>query len=273
MLKVQRIAFIGAWNMAEALIKGILYSKLVKTSVIIASDALDSRVEYITRRVGVKATKDNKEAIKDADIIILAVKPNTVDKVLSEIGQLISETQMIISIAAGVTLARIEKQLKNKVPVIRAMPNTPALVLEGATAICAGSHTQKSHLDIAQQFLGAVGKVVVVPESVMDTVTGLSGSGPAYIFMVIESLADAGVKEGLARETAQLLAAQTVLGAAKMVLQTGEHPAALKDKVASPGGTTIAGIAALETAGLRKALIQAVSAATARSKELSQGKK
>ncbi|MDI6784880.1 MAG: pyrroline-5-carboxylate reductase [bacterium] len=270
MLKDNRIAFIGAGNMAEALMRGILFSKLVKPSVIIASDALGSRVEHISRRVGVQATRDNQEAIKDAGIIFLAVKPNMIDTVLSEIGTLVTKEQMIISIAAGISIARIEKQLANKVPVIRAMPNTPALVLEGATAICAGSYASKAHLETAQQLLGSVGKVVVVTESVMDTVTGLSGSGPAYIFMVIEALADAGVKEGLMRDVAQLLAAQTVLGAAKMVLQTGEHPAALKDKVASPGGTTIAGIAALESAGLKKALIQAVSAATARSKELSK---
>ncbi|MCX7918376.1 MAG: pyrroline-5-carboxylate reductase [bacterium] len=273
MSKEKRLAFIGAGNMAEALIRGILYSKLVKPSAIIASDTLDTRVEYISRRVGVRATRDNREAIQEANIIFLAVKPNVVDTVLSEIGTLLTKEQLLISIAAGITIARIEKQLTGHIPVIRAMPNTPALVLEGATAICPGSFTLKSHLELAQQLLGAVGKVVVVDETVMDTVTGLSGSGPAYIFMVIEALADAGVKEGLERGTALLLAAQTVLGAAKMVLQTGEHPAVLKDKVASPGGTTIAGIAVLESAGLRKSLIQAVSAATARSRELNQAKK
>jgi pyrroline-5-carboxylate reductase len=269
MAKDKRIAFIGAGNMAEALIRGIISSKQVRASAIIASDASKIRIDHISRRVGVKTTADNKIAIKGASIIFIAVKPNMVDTVLTELGDLISSDQLVISIAAGITVSRIEKQLTNKVPVIRAMPNTPALVLEGAIAICAGAYAQKSQMDIAQQLLSAVGKVVVVPESLMDAVTGLSGSGPAYIFMVIEALADAGVKEGLSREIALTLAAQTVLGAAKMVIQTGDHPAALKDKVASPGGTTIAGIAALENAGLRKAIMHAVSAATNRSKEMS----
>lgn len=269
MAKDKRIAFIGAGNMAEALIRGIVASKQVRALSIIASDVSKSRLDHISRQVGVKSSSDNKAAIKGASIIFIAVKPNMVDTVLAELGGLISSDQLVISIAAGVTISRIEKQLTNKVPVIRAMPNTPALVLEGATAISPGSYVQQSQIILAQQLLSAVGKVVVVTESLMDAVTGLSGSGPAYIFMVIESLADAGVKEGLSREVAITLAAQTVLGAAKMVIETGDHPAALKDKVASPGGTTIAGIAALETAGLRKALMHAVTAATHRSKEMS----
>ena len=273
MKKVKRVGFLGGGNMAEAMMRGLIRAKLITPSNILVSDILSERRKYITSTLKIKTTDDNKIVIKNSEIIFIAVKPNVVDPMLSELGAFIKPSQLVISIAAGIATSRIEKKLVSGVPVIRVMPNTPALVLEGASALAGGTFAKKVHLEIAQTLLNAVSKVVIVSESLLDTVTGLSGSGPAYVFQFIESLADGGVKEGLSREIALLLAAQTVYGSAKMLLQTKEHPASLRDKVTSPGGTTIAGLHALESGKFRAIVMNAVSAATHRSRELSGGNK
>lgn len=273
MKKVLKVGFLGGGNMAEALMKGLIQAKLVSPSNIIASDVISARRKYITSTLKVKTTEDNQEVIKNSGVIFIAVKPNVVDPLLSEVGESIKPSHLVISIAAGITTAKIEKKLLPNVPVIRVMPNTPALVLEGASALAGGTSAKTEHLKMARILLGAVSKVVTLPESLLDAVTGLSGSGPAYVFQFIESLADGGIKGGLSRETALLLATQTVYGSAKMLLETKEHPASLRDKVTSPGGTTIAGLHALESGKFRATVMNAVSAAAHRSKELSSGNK
>ena len=269
----KRIGFLGAGNMAEALMKGLIQAKLVTPSKLIASDISVSRRKHILSTLKVKTTEDNKIIVKNAEILIVAVKPNVVEPLFTEVGSLIKPSQLIITIAAGIPTTKIEKKISSGIPVIRVMPNTPALVLQGISALAAGTSAKKEHMDLAQSILGAVGKVVVLPEYLLDTVTGLSGSGPAYVFQFIESLADGGVKEGLPKDVALLLATQTVLGSAKMLLETKEHPASLRDKVTSPGGTTIAGLHSLENGKFRATIMNAVSAATHRSKELSSGNK
>jgi pyrroline-5-carboxylate reductase len=273
MKKIKKIGFLGGGNMAEALMKGLIMAKLVTPSNVIASDVLSARRKHLSSTLKVKTTDNNQEVVKNADVIFIAVKPNIVDPLLSEVGALITSSQLVISIAAGIPTTKIEKKLSADVPVIRVMPNTPALILEGASALAGGASAKKEHIEIAHSLLGAVGKVIIVSESQLNAVTGLSGSGPAYVFQFIESLADGGVKEGLSRENALLLAAQTVYGSVKMLLKTEEHPASLRDKVTSPGGTTIAGLHALESGKFGATVMNAVSAATHRSKELSSGNK
>jgi pyrroline-5-carboxylate reductase len=210
-------------------------------------------------------------AVKEAAIIVLSVKPQVMEKVLAEIGPSLDASKLVISIAAGIPIAALERQVGHGVRVIRTMPNTPALVGAGATALSPGEHATEADLAQAKALFDAIGMTVVVDEPLLDAVTGLSGSGPAYIFLIIEALADGGVKAGLARDQAQELAAQTVLGSAKLLIETGEHPGRLKDQVTSPGGTAIAGLHTLEAGGLRTTLMDAVEAATFRSREL--GKK
>ena len=214
---------------------------------------------------------DNGELVRQVDVVILAVKPQIMTAVLREIAPALTRQKLVISLAAGVSTARIRAALGREVRLIRVMPNTPALVLEGATAIARAEGLEPDDLDTASEIFSAVGRVVVLEEDLMDAVTGLSGSGPAYVALVLESLADGGVKMGLDRITAMTLATQTVLGAAKLVLETGMHPGALKDMVSSPGGTSIAGISALEEGGIRTTFIKAVERATQRSRELGQG--
>ncbi|MDH7481191.1 MAG: pyrroline-5-carboxylate reductase [Armatimonadota bacterium] len=272
MLGNKKIGFIGAGMMAEAIARGLL-SAGVSAEAIIASDPDEKRREVFSAQLGVKATDDNKSVARWADILILAVKPFVMSEVLGEIGSEIKTDQLVISIAAGITTESIQNKLGEDVPVIRVMPNTPALIGKGASALAPGKSATPSHMEIALQIFGAVGKAVQVTEDKMDAVTGLSGSGPAYVYMFIEALADGGVRMGLPRQTAVMLAAQTVAGAAEMVLQTGTHTAELRDRVTTPGGTTIAGIAALEKAGFRSAAIEAVTAATLRSTELGKPNK
>ena len=212
--------------------------------------------------------KGNVEAAREADIVILSVKPQVIERVLVEITSVVDDRKLVISIAAGIVISRIEKALKDGAHVVRVMPNTPALVLAGAAAIAGGKNATSNDLALAQSIFNSVGRAVIVEEKLMDAVTGLSGSGPAYVFMIIDALSDAGVKAGLPRQLALELAAQTVYGAAKMVLETKEHPGKLRDMVTSPGGTTIEGLHALEKGKLRATLINAVEAATARSREL-----
>ncbi len=265
---LKKLAFIGAGNMSEALIQGILRASLLKADEIIASDVSQDRAAYIQQKTGVAVLPENTQAVKQAETIILAVKPQAMNGVLEELAKLLSPDQLIISIAAGIKTETIEKQIGINKPVIRVMPNTPAMVGCSATAICKGKYASDEHLQWAVKIFEAVGYVAVVNENLMDTVTALSGSGPAYIFTVIESLIDAGVELGLTRDIASGLTIQTVKGAARMMEETKEHPAILKNRVTSPGGTTAAGLHALEKNGLRHAMIEAVTAAKNRAKEL-----
>ncbi|MCX8084054.1 MAG: pyrroline-5-carboxylate reductase [Calditerrivibrio sp.] len=273
MLKNKKIGFIGSGNMATALIKGLLKSEMIPAENIYASDVDMEKLESLSNEYGINIIyKNNKKLVDDSDIVILAVKPQIMGKVLKEISDRINDNKLLISIAAGISSEYVEEMLGKKVRFIRTMPNTPALVLEGATGIAAGEYATEDDLKIAQEIFSAVGISVIVDEYQMDAVTGLSGSGPAYIFMIIEALSDAGVKVGLSRDIAMKLAAQTVLGAAKLQIETKMHPGTLKDMVTSPGGTAIAGIHTLEQGGLRTTLINAVETATKRSIELGKKK-
>ncbi len=262
-----KIAFIGGGQMAEALIGGLLAGRLCSAESIWATDPVPARCDHLKSQFGIRVGSANREAIAWADVVVLAVKPQTLPAVLSELGQALAQA-LVISIVAGVTIKAIAEQMGGAMRVVRAMPNTPALVREGMTALALGSAVSEEDSRVARTVFEAVGRVVLVEERLMDAVTGLSGSGPAYVFLAIEALADGGVQMGLPRQTAELLAAQTVLGAARLVLESGVHPAQLKDRVASPGGTTIAGLYQLEQGGLRATLMAAVEAATIRSKEL-----
>ena len=267
----KRVGFIGAGNMGEALIKGLVNAGVVPAKSILATDVRTDRLDELARTFGIQVVTGNGELVKSVDVVVLAVKPQIMDAVVAEIAPVVTRDTLLISIAAGIAIARIRTALGKDARLIRVMPNTPALVLEGATAVAGAAGLEPGDIDVARVIFGAVGRVVVLDEGLMDVVTGLSGSGPGYVALVIEALADGGVRMGLDRATALALAAQTVLGAARLVRDTGMHPGVLKDMVSSPGGTTIAGIAALEERGLRAALIQAVERATLRSRELGRG--
>jgi pyrroline-5-carboxylate reductase len=269
-IKGRAVGFVGAGNMGEALIKGLLAANLVPAESIHATDVRPERLKELARQYAIQAASDNADLVRRADIVILAVKPQIMDTVLREIAPVVTRRKLLISIAAGVSTAKIRARLREDARLIRVMPNTPALVLEGATAIAKADGLEAGDLETAGEIFSAVGRVVVLGEDLMDAVTGLSGSGPAYVAVAIESLADGGVRMGLDRATALTLATQTVVGAAKLLLETGMPPAALKDMVCSPGGTSIAGVAALEDGGLRSTFIKAVERATQRSRELGQ---
>jgi pyrroline-5-carboxylate reductase len=266
----KKIGFIGTGKMGEALIKGIIHAKLVPSGNIYASDMDLAKLQILEKELKINICNGNCDAVVNSDVIIIAVKPQIVPAVLSEIKSSI-KNQLIISIAAGVTIDTFETNLPPKTKVIRVMPNIAATVEEAACAISPGSAVSKEDTAIAASIFNAIGKTVILQENLMDAVTGLSGSGPAYIFLIIEAMADGGVHEGLDRNTAKLLAAQTVLGAAKMVLDGPSHTGELKDMVTSPGGTTIRGLRVMEEQGVRIAMMNAVIAACERSKEL--GKK
>ena len=266
-MRTRTLGFLGAGNMADALIKGLLHSG-VPPHRISASDVKGERLEQLKVAHGIRSTGDNHALVRESNVVVLSVKPQVIDKVLTEIGGEVRADQLVVSIAAGVPIEAIESRLPQGTRVVRAMPNTPATVLAGATAIASGAHAHAEDMRISRELFEAVGRVVVLDESLLDAVTGLSGSGPAYIMLNIEALADGGVKVGLHRDTALLLAAQTVFGSAKLLLETGEHPGRLKDMVTSPGGTAISGLHTLESGGLRKTLIDAVEVATKRAAEL-----
>ncbi len=267
-LEGKKLSFLGGGNMAEALVRGLLGAKLLEPSQITVSDVDEKRLRHLEKTYGVATTASNANAAKGKDILIIAVKPQSMTAVLEEIRGVVASSTVIVSIAAGVPLSALQKILGSGLKLVRVMPNTAALVLEGASAMCATPEVGELELDMARQVFGAVGRAMVVGEELMDAATGLNGSGPAYVFIFIEALADAGVKQGLSREAALTLAAQTVLGGARMVLELGRHPAELKDMVTSSGGTTAAGVHALEQGGFRAAVMNAVEAATRRSKEL-----
>lgn len=269
-MKDKKIGFVGAGNMAGALIKGLLHSGTVGPTQILASDVREERLAELAGKHGIAITKDNAKLAAWSDVVVLAVKPQVIDKVMVPIASALRPHTLVVSIAAGVPIEFIESRLPPETRVVRTMPNTAAIALAGATAIAPGTHASEDDLGLARQLFEATGRVVVLDESLLDAVTGLSGSGPAYVMLIIEALADGGVKVGLHRETALLLAAQTVYGSAKLLLETGEHPGRLKDMVTSPGGTAIAGLHTLEAGGLRTTLINAVESATRRSIELGE---
>lgn len=264
----RKIGLIGAGNMASALIRGLLGSKTLRPEQMRASDLRADHLAALSEQYGVQTHTENAELVAWANVVVLAVKPQVIDRVLDQISGDINSDTLVISIAAGVPLRAIEARLPNGTRVLRVMPNTAAIALAGAAGIAPGSHATAADTQFTKALFDATGRSVVLDESLLDAVTGLSGSGPAYVMMIIDALADGGVKVGLHRETALLLAAQTVYGSAKLLLETGEHPGKLKDMVTSPGGTTIAGIHTLESGGLRRTLMDAVEVATKRSAEL-----
>lgn len=254
--------------MGEALTRGLLQARTYAPGDITLFDVDAPRVQKLAASLGVRAAASALDAARDADAVLLAVKPQIIEAALQPLREVLTPAQTLVSIAAGVSTSRLEACFARSVPVVRVMPNTPALVGAAASALCAGKHARPENLALAQTIFSAVGLTVAIEEKLLDAVTGLSGSGPAYVFLFIEALADGGVRAGLPRDVAQKLAAQTVLGSAKMLLETGEHPGVLKDRVASPGGTTIAGLHALEDGAFRGVVMDAVLAAAQRSQEL-----
>jgi len=263
-----KLSIIGGGVMGEALLSRLLAQQVYLPEAVWVGEHSAARRDSLVQEYGIRATDNNREAIAEADVVLLAVKPQAFAAVTEGLatGQ---SSQLVVSILAGTPLSKLEAAFPGQ-PVVRAMPNTPATVGAGMTAIAPGTHTQPHHLEVARRLFMAVGDVVDVPESLLDAVTGLSGSGPGFVALVIEALADGGVAAGLPRAIAQRLALQTVRGTAELLQTTHLHPAELKDRVTSPGGTTIAGVAALEQAGLRHALIEAVRTASRRSQELGQ---
>ncbi len=267
-MMVKKFGFIGAGNMAEALMKGILNSGEASPSEIIASEVVPARREYVTKALEISVVPDNAVVVREANVIILAVKPNIVAAVLDELKSMLTSDHLVISIAAGVKISFIESHLNWGVRVVRVMPNQPCLVGASASGFALGKSARKEDQELVQRLLDSVGVAFPLEEKLLDAVTGLSGSGPAYVYMMIEALADGGVLCGLPRDVATKLAAQTVFGSAKTVLDTKMHPAPLKDMVASPAGTTIEGMKVLEDGCLRGTVIRAVEAAAKKSAEL-----
>lgn len=263
-----RFAFLGGGNMAEALIKGLLTGLGVAPRRIVATDIVPERCDHLQATYGIATSTDNPRAVQDSQVIFLAVKPQTVGALLTSVAPMVGPEKLVVSIAAGVPLSTLEHALPGGSRIVRVMPNTPALVLEGAAGISPSAAATAADVALVESIFSAVGRATVVGDSMMDAVTGLSGSGPAFVFALIEGLSDGGVLMGLDRPTATTLAAQTVLGAARMVLETGRHPGELKDMVTSPAGTTIAGMEALEEGGLRGLMMTAVRRATERSEQL-----
>jgi pyrroline-5-carboxylate reductase len=267
-MQKKKIGIIGVGNMGEAILRG-LHQKGMAQGIAVSEINPDRRA-YLKKNYGVEAIPDNRKLASQVQVIILAVKPQELKGVLQEIAPALDSATILISIAAGASLGAIASILAKDVRLVRAMPNIAALALESATALSPGAEVSAADLEIAREIFNAMGKTVIIPESLMDAATGMSGSGPAYVSLFIEALADGGVRMGLPKKDALEMAIQTVLGTARLLSEHGEHPAHLKDRVASPGGTTIAGIAALEAKGFRGAVMEAVAAATQRSKELAK---
>jgi len=269
-MKNRKIGMLGTGNMASALVRGLLSSKTLSPDQIRGSDVRAEHLAELEQKYGIKTTTNNSELLAWANVVVLAVKPQVIDRVLDQVAGDFNSDTLVISVAAGVPIRSIEARLPAGARVLRAMPNTAAIALAGATGVAPGTRATPEDVKFTKALFDAVGRTVVLDESLIDAVTGLSGSGPAYIMLIIEALADGGVKVGLHRETALLLAAQTVYGSAKLLLETGEHPGRLKDMVTSPGGTAIAGLHTLESGGLRRTLIDAVEVATKRAVELGE---
>ena len=269
MLK-KTIGFVGGGNMAGAMIGGILSSGLLEASNIIASAKTGKTLTKLKETFGIRVTLSNTEVAENADIIFLAVKPYLYESVIKEIRGAVTEKQIIVSIAAGQSIERIESAFGNRVKLVRTMPNTPATVMEAMSALSPNDDISDDELSDILSIFESFGKAEIIPESLMDAVTGVSGSSPAYVYLFIEAMADAAVKDGMPRAQAYKFAAQSVLGTAKMVLKTGRHPGELKDAVCSPGGTTIEAVTRLEAGGFRNTIITAQNACTAKSKEMSK---
>lgn len=266
----KNIGFIGCGNMAQAMIGGIIKANIVSKDKILGSDTWDKNLNTTREKYGIVTTFDNKEVAKFADILILSVKPHIYPLVIEEIKSFVKEDVVIVTIAAGITINFIEKAFGKSIKVIRTMPNTPALVGEGMSAICCNDMVEKEELDEVMNLFKSFGKAEFIEERLMDAVPAVSGSSPAYVYMFIEALADGAVRDGIPRDKAYKMAAQSVLGAAKMVLETGIHPGALKDNVCSPGGTTIEAVYALEKNNFRGTIIEAMKACTDKAREMSK---
>jgi pyrroline-5-carboxylate reductase len=265
---VPRIGFLGAGQMATALARGWLAAGLARPERIAASDPLPQARQAFTAETGITATADNREVVASADLVVLAVKPQNMTALMADVRTAVTPRHLVVSIAAGINLKQLGEGLGSDRRLIRVMPNTPCLVGASAAAYTRGETATSEDVALVDRLMNAVGRAFPLPEHLLDAVTGLSSSGPAFVYVIVEALSDGGVKVGLPREVATALAVQTVFGAAKMVLDTGLHPAVLKDRVASPAGTTIAGLHALERGGVRAALMDAVEAATLRATEL-----
>lgn len=269
MLTNKKIAFIGGGAIAEAILRGMLKAGLVSAAQVTVCDLSAERLTYIKGALAVATSLDGAETAAKADVLFLTVKPQVIGDVLDTIGPMVAKTTLVISVAAGITIATLQNKLP-EVPIVRVMPNTPVAVGEGMSAVALGQYADAKAGEVALAVFSSVGKAVKVSEEAMDAVTGLSGSGPGFMYVLIDALADAGVRVGFPRQLAITLAAQTMYGSAKMVLETGEHPAKLRDMVTSPAGTTIAGIHVLERQQVRAALMDAVVVATERSREMGQ---
>lgn len=267
-----QLAVIGGGAMGQALVAGALKSGRYQRDKIIVSDPLETRRNYFQEHFQVQVTQNNEEAVKEAATIVMAVKPQVFLEVLKPLAPIISPKQLLISVAAGITISDIEGTLAGKVPVIRVMPNTPCLVGKGAAIIAKGNFASAEHVDTAERLFGALGLTAQLPETGLNGVTALSGSGPAYIFLILEALVEGGVRVGLPRELSKELVLQTMAGSLEMVKETGQHPAILKEMVTSPGGTTAAALEYLEAEGIRGTLIKAVVKAWERAQELSDSK-
>lgn len=266
----QKICFLGAGNMAEALISGLLNSGIVSASKITAVDLRNERLDYCRKKFGIEVTSDSSSAIRESDLIFLAVKPQQIEALLFEISRYVRANQLVISIAAGVTTGYIEKFFKSDAPVIRCMPNTPALLGEGAIAVCPGKDAKQSHVKLALRIFSTVGIAIELPEKKIDAVTALSGSGPAYVFYLAETLARAGAEIGLEPGVSDMLSRQTIFGAGKMLSYLKAHPSELRKNVTSPGGTTEAAIKHLETKKFSEIITGAVKQAYKRARQLSK---
>jgi len=267
----RRIAILGTGKIGEALVRGLLSSGWREPDELAATVRRQERVDELKERHGVAATLSNPEAVAGAALVVVAVKPQDIDTLLGEIGPLVAPEQTVLSIAAAIPTAFIERRLADGVPVVRAMPNTPSTVHEGVAGLCAGAHAGEEHLRLAEDALSHLGAVVRVPESAMDAVTAVSGSGPAYFALLAEAMIEAGILLGLSREISTQLVVQTMLGTAKQLRDEKMHPVELREMVTSPGGTTIAAIRELEQAGVRAAFLNAIQAAMDRSRELARG--
>ncbi|WP_216696660.1 pyrroline-5-carboxylate reductase [Anaerostipes faecalis] len=263
-----KLGFIGCGNMAQAMITGILKQQVVTKEELIASGPTASKMERVKEKFGIISTTDNHRVALEADILVLSVKPQMYETVIKEIKEDVRKDQIIVTIAAGVTMNQVERQFGQEIKIIRTMPNTPALVGEAMVGMCCNDYVENEEFEKVRSLFESFGKVEEVTENLMDAVVGVSGSSPAYVYMFIEALADAAVMQGIPRNKAYTFAAQSVLGSAKMVLETGEHPGALKDAVCSPAGTTIEAVRVLEEKGMRSAVIEAVNSASEKSKEM-----
>lgn len=268
MEKQKTIGFIGAGNMAKAIIKGMLGEQLWNAGDILASRRSKAKLEELEAVLGIRTTTDNVEVVKKSDIIFLAVKPQMLSQVIKQISPYVREEQLLVSIAAGKSMEWIEKEFAKKIKLVRTMPNTPAMAGEGCTSICANANVSREEAEEIKKIFDSCGTSYEIPESLMDVAGALSGSTPAFVFQFMEAMADAAVLGGMPRELAYKMAAQTVLGSGKLMLETGQHPGALKDMVCSPGGTTICGVRVLEERGMRGAVMGAIDSCIQKSKKI-----